>query len=410
MNRSLRFISISQKRASVTQRDIYTIPEEEKTGLETTLRKSFPDIKGILILVTCNRTEIYFESETTSSSQVLDLFITLKKGTATEKCKNLFDHSNNTNVTVAHLLEVSSGLTSSVLGDAEIIHQIKKSYQFSMKRNMQGSILERAMQAVFKNHKRISNETHFRDGTTSLAYRSLKVVHSNFQDRSRDPKILFIGAGDIVKQLFKYNAKFCFQNIFVSNRTEEKAVKLSNKNKCNVFDWKKVVANDLDGFDVIIGAASNCPNLIHTIPASAPDVLLIDLAVPENIDSSLADQENVTAFDLAMISEELEENKERRLAAITDVKEIIIEELIEFNNWLEQAPLRELLAAYRAKVDIKLNSHLGTNENLEDPKLLEIVTNRIMRKLLKRAHKRIDGEVLDAIIEDQIALVDNPKQ
>ncbi len=88
------------------------------------------------------------------------------------------------------------------------------------------------MQTVFKSHKRISNETNFRDGTTSVAYKSLKVVSETYgKPHARIKKILFIGSGDIVKQLFKYNSKFNFNNIYVSNRTEPKAVVLANKHK-----------------------------------------------------------------------------------------------------------------------------------------------------------------------------------
>ena len=407
MNRSLRFISISQKRASVTQRDIYNISEKEKSVLQDTLRNTFPDISGLLMLVTCNRTEIYFESEKTSCCQVLGLFITMREGSVTKEHKDLFECSNTTKLTVGHLLEVSAGLTSAVLGDAEIIHQIKKSYQFSMDHHMQGSILERAMQAVFKNHKRLSNETHFRDGTTSVAYKSLKVVHNFFQNRSIHPKkMLFIGAGDIIKQLFKYNSKFCFSNIYISNRTEEKAIKLSEKNRCEVYDWNKVLDNDLEGFDVIISAAGNCRHLIHKMPATSSKTLLIDLAVPENIDNTLAKADNITLFNIETISHQIEENKEKRLAAISHVKEIIIEELLDFDMWLQQAPMRELLAAYKAEVDKKVTTHFESNETIEDPNISKIVTDRIMRKLLKHAHESITEEVLDAIIEDQIALVD----
>jgi len=263
---------------------------------------------------------------------------------------------------------------------------------------MQGSILERAMQAVFKNHKRLSNETHFRDGTTSVAYKSLKVVHNFFQNRSIHPKkILFIGAGDIIKQLFKYNSKFCFSNIYISNRTEEKAIKLSEKNRCEVYDWNKVVANDLEGFDVIISAAGNCRHLIHKMPATSSKTLLIDLAVPENIDNTLAKADNITLFNIETISHQIEENKEKRLAAISHVKEIIIEELLDFDMWLQQAPMRELLAAYKAEVDKKVTTHFESNETIEDPNISKIVTDRIMRKLLKHAHESITEEVLDAI-------------
>ena len=244
MNKSLRFISISHKTASVTQREEFHIPEEEKSDLVKLIFDVFPEISGLLLLVTCNRTEIYFESEVIYANTLLDFIIDLKTKQNNPVAKKLFDAGNSTEDTVRHLLKVTSGLASSVLGDAEIVHQIKKSYQFSIEHKLQGSLLERAMQTVFKSHKRISNETHFRDGTTSVAYKSLKVLSNTFDKASlKTKKILFIGAGDIVKQLFKYNSKFKFNNIYVSNRTEEKARILSKLHNIKVFPWDKVQRN-----------------------------------------------------------------------------------------------------------------------------------------------------------------------
>ena len=118
------------------------------------------------------------------------------------------------------------------------------------------------MQTVFKSHKRISNETEFRDGTTSVAYKSLKMISDTFgKDHRQSKKILFIGAGDIVKQLFKYNSKFDYNDIYISNRTEEKAILLAKRYDCNVYPWEKVLENEFIGFDVIISAASNCHRL-----------------------------------------------------------------------------------------------------------------------------------------------------
>ena len=202
MDKSLRYISISHKTASMAQREEFHIQETRKSELVKGICTTFSDISGVLLLVTCNRTEVYFESINTSATQFLDYFINSLPAKKDETTKSLFENSDKTEDAVKHLLEVTCGLLSSVLGDAEIVHQIKKSYQFSIEHKLQGSLLERAMQTVFKSHKRISNETHFRDGTTSVAYKSLKVLGETFDKTSlKTKRILFIGAGDIVKQL-----------------------------------------------------------------------------------------------------------------------------------------------------------------------------------------------------------------
>lgn len=404
MNKSLRYISISHKTATVTQRADYHISEEEKSDFVELICKKFSDISGIFLLATCNRTEIYFESAKTSASLLCDFFIALKTPGNTKENRQLFRYSDITEDTVRHLLEVSAGLKSSVLGDAEIIHQIKKGHQFSIAQQLQGSLLERSMQAVFKSHKRISNETHFRDGTTSLAYKSLKVIRDTYgKTNVKTKKILFVGAGDIVKQLFKYNSKFNFNNIYISNRTQERAKILSDKHQCNTYDWTKVLENDFHDFDVIISAASNCQHLIKEVLPKKQKVLLIDLSVQGSIDKTLAHNENIIFYDLDSISEDLEDAKEKRFAAIGEVDKIIIQELSVYSKWLQEAPLRELLSEYKITVNKKVMDYFeaGTEENK-----IETVTNQVMRKLMGRQTETLMSSTeMDTIISKQVSLL-----
>ncbi len=406
MDKLLRYISISHKTASVVQREVYHIPEEEKENLVSMIRATFSDITGLLLLVTCNRTEIYFESVHTTSGSLRNFLIskTVGKGETSEQ---LFSCGDTTEKTVKHLLKVASGLDSSVLGDVEIIHQIKKAYQFSIGCNLQGSLLERAMQTVFKSHKRISNETLFRDGTTSVAYKALKMISHTYDTSSaKEKKILFIGAGDIVKQLFKYNSKFNFTNIYVGNRTEKKAITLAKKYRAKVYSWKKVLANDFMDFDVIIGAASNCTDLVKTLPASKIDpVLLIDLAVPCNINKDLSRNENVLLYDLDTISMDLEDTREKRMAAIGKVKEIIVEELLVYTQWLQSAPLRAFLAEYKILVNQKVIDYLETDSEEYDLQMIKTVTDRVIRKVKRQTSPAMSLEEMEAAIAEQVSFL-----
>ena len=402
MDKSLRYISISHKTASVTQRETYHIPEEEKSDLVTRICAAFTDVSGLLLLVTCNRTEIYFESETTAATVLRDFLIDLMARKSSTESKKLFNCGNETEDTVRHLLRVTSGLVSSVLGDAEIVHQIKKSYQFSIEHQLQGSLLERAMQTVFKSHKRISNETHFRDGTTSVAYKSLKVISDTFDKTSlKTKKILFIGAGDIVKQLFKYNSKFKFSNIYISNRTEEKARVLSQLHDTKIFDWDKVRTNDFQGFDVIISAASNCPQLIKKVPATNNKLLLLDLAMPCNSDKSLALKENIVFYDLDSISVDLKETKEKRFAAIGEVTSILTEELEAYKEWLQEAPLRAFLAEYKIIVKQKVVQYFDGNAQELNQQSVKTITDRVVRKLRKKTIRPISTKEMEDAIAEQ---------
>lgn len=403
MNKSLRYISISHKTASTEQREKYHISEEEKESLIHLICKDFTDITSLLLLATCNRTELYFESTETSANSILDFLIDYKSIKNTKEEKALFCFTDSTENTIIHLLEVSSGLESLVFGDAEIISQIKKAHQFSMAHQLQGSLLERALQAVFKTHKRISNETDFRDGTTSVAYKSLKVIRQNFDNASvKSKKILFIGAGDIVKQLFKYNSKFNFSNIYITNRSEEKAIIISQTNNCKTYPWANALANNFDDFDVIISAASNCPNLIKENFCVNKKMLLIDLAVPCNINKALAHNTNVILYDLDSISVELEETKEHRLAATDAVKNIISEELATYIDWHREAHLRAILAQFKISVSDKVKTYFKSNP---DNSNITMVTNQVMKKLIVENQTSISPKDLNSLISKEISLL-----
>jgi glutamyl-tRNA reductase len=123
-----RYLSISHHTAPVSRRERFHLDEAEKERLTDAFRKAFTDLNSLLILVTCNRTELYFETEYTRAVQVRDFFLNWKLGKVTSEDQVDFRISDQTDDTVRHLLSVAAGLKSSVLGDAEIIYQIKKAY------------------------------------------------------------------------------------------------------------------------------------------------------------------------------------------------------------------------------------------------------------------------------------------
>lgn len=377
----LRFVSVSHRTAPVASRERYHLAMEAKGVLTDVLVKCFPDLSSLLLLVTCNRTEIYFESITTSAFEVRDKFLEFVQQDVDGKEQQLFVTSDQTEDTVKHLLRVAAGLESSVLGDAEILHQVKKAYHFSLERGLQGSLLERAVQTVFRSHKRISNETGFRDGTTSTAYKALKLVANCYGPEAQNKKILFVGAGDIVLQLLKYNAKFGYQNVWIANRTSAKVTPLVNRYALQLFPWEGVLEQQFSDFDVIISAVSNRAGLIRKGVAKDRQIVLVDLAVPGNIDPGLQQYSNVVFSNLDNIACHLEETRATRMEAVEKVEDIIREEWQGVMNWYRQQAHRELLAM-RKRETMEL---LQKTPILADhsPKELDILADQLIRKMLK---------------------------
>ena len=397
-----RYLSISHHTAPVSRRERFHLDEAEKERLTNALRKTYTDLNSLLILVTCNRTELYFETEYTRAVQVRDFFLSWKLGKVSSEDQVDFRISDYTDDTVRHLLSVAAGLKSSVLGDAEIIHQIKKAYHQSLELHLQGSLLERCIQTLFRSHKRISNETGFRDGTTSTAYKALKLIGDTFGSEASKKRILFVGAGDIVRQLFKYNTKFGYSNIYITNRTEARAQKLAEMFKVHFWGWDTLLANDLSDFDVIISAASHSPALISGGICKDKKILLVDLAVPGNMASTLRNQPNVVLEDLDSIGALLQQNRDNRTAATERVREIVEEEWGGYLEWYRMQPFRSLMASRKEKV-LKQLRLSGIREESSEVEITELA-NRIMRKVLKQRVALHNDEQLSKIISEYTPL------
>ena len=404
MDTRLRYISISHHTAPVARRERFHLSDAAKQEVAKALQMAFPDLCSLLILVTCNRTELYFESVNTNAASVRDFLLEHVTGDVNKVDVTDFRDSDRTEDTVLHLLKVSAGLESSVMGDAEIIHQIRKAYHYSLQTGMQGSLLERSMQTLFKTHKRVSNETGFRDGTTSTAYKALKLIGETFGSEAAEKKILFVGAGDIVRQLFKYNSKFRYPNIFITNRTEPRAAKLARANNVNTFSWERLIANDLSEFDVIISAVSHASGLIHKGIATDKNVLLIDLAVPGNFAPALASATSVLLHNLDSIACQLKSNREARRAAIENVEEIIAQQWSEYRQWQEMQPFRNLMARRKKQVH-KALSRIGIAERYGWSKNeVTVLVNQIMRKILKKPETLQYSRDLEVLVTQYAAL------
>jgi glutamyl-tRNA reductase len=398
MDTRLRYLSVSHHTAPVARRERFHLSDAEKQRVAKALQGAFPDLGSLLLLVTCNRTECYFESEQTSAAAVRDFLLRYLVGTVEEADQADFRISDNTGEAALHLLKVSAGLESSVLGDAEIIHQIRKAYHISLEMGLQGSLLERCMQTLFRTHKRVSNETGFRDGTTSTAYKALKLIGDTFGSEAGHKKILFVGAGDIVTQLFKYNRKFGYKNVFVTNRTESRSEKLARVNKVSAWPWEKLLSNDLGDFDVIISAVSNASGLIHKGIGTQRPILLIDLAVPGNFSPGLANHPSVVLHNLDSIASQLKSNRLARTAAVDNVEEIILQEWSFYRQWQEMRPFRTLMAERKKQVFTTLLGFGIAERNGWSKTEIAVLANQIMRKVLKKPETLQNSHNLETLV------------
>jgi glutamyl-tRNA reductase len=264
--------------------------------------------------------------------------------------------------------------------------QLKQAWRQSIQLKAQGSLLERAMQAVFRTHKRVVNETDFHKGTQSTAYKALKFVSEEFgRVELKNKKMLLIGAGEIILNLIKYLPKFNFMEVAIANRTAEKANKIARQNKLSTYEWEKVEANDFEDFDIIISAVSNRSKLVQHTGRLQGKKVLIDMAVPANIDPKLATSPNIRLFGLDDLTASLSDKKTEKQISIAQVQKLIREETNDFSVWLKKKAVREFLTKCQQTQKTRSRyspSYPDLPQGLS-PKDFELLVNRINEQVVK---------------------------
>ena len=335
MHRNLKLISISSKNTSLEIRQQYSIQNQKAEDFMVHLKNTFADLNGIMVLSTCNRTEIYFEAVKTNANLIINSLERFLNIPHYKSAKN-FECSHSTLKSLKHLSQVACGLKSSLQGDKEIMGQIKQAYKCSLRKNMQGSLLERVMQQVIKIHKRIHNETDFKKGSTSFAYRSLKQLEQHVGKQNLAHQIiLLIGAGQIIQEVLAYSAKYKLGELNITNRSYDKAKKLAKLYPLKVISFDYFLQQkDLSSYDAIITAVSGNKHFITKEHFKANNnTLLIDLAVPANVHP--ATSESCKLINIDELSSTIDHTKKQQKEALSEVNKIIDFENLVFRSWLE---------------------------------------------------------------------------
>lgn len=343
MNRSkptdiLKFfaVGINYKKTDTLVRSSFAISPEQYENI-LALAPSF-GLNELFILSTCNRTEIYGFAE--SSSQLIELLCTQTIGT-----KEIFTelaYVKNGLTAIKHLFKVAAGLDSQILGDYEIVGQIKQAVKFAKDRKFIHSFMERMLNAVLQSSKVIKNQTALSDGTVSVSFTAVQYIRERVSNIA-DKKILLLGIGKIgrttSKNLIDYLST---RNITLINRTEERAAELAIE-----LGLKYAPVDQLDqyvGESDIILVATNAeePVILKHQLENKGNKLILDLSIPCNVEKEAKYLSGITLIDVDELSKLKDETLQKREAEIPKAKAIIskhIEELMEWHEMRKHVPI-----------------------------------------------------------------------
>jgi glutamyl-tRNA reductase len=384
-------IGLSYKKADAEIRGHFSLDDSSKIALLQQAKSAH--IESLVVTSTCNRTEIYGFAQ--HPFQLIQLLCENTKGTVEEFQKVAYIHKSK--AAVSHMFRVGSGLDSQILGDFEIISQIKTSAKLSKKHDLLNPFIERLVNAVIQASKRIKTETEISSGATSVSFASVQYIMKNVENISKK-NILLFGTGKIgrntCENLVKHTKN---QNITLINRTKDKAEKIAGKFNLIVKDYANLQEeiNDTDVLVVATGAQN--PTIDKQIIQTDKELLILDLSIPKNVHPNVSELNNISLIHLDYLSQITDETLENRKKHIPLAENIIEEVNSEFNNWLETRKFAPTIKALKHKLLDFATSELDTQRKKQsnfNEDQAEIISNNIIQKITNHfAHHLKEDDV-----------------
>jgi glutamyl-tRNA reductase len=397
-------LGINHKTANIDIREGFYISCEKVGPLaEEILQKT--SIREILIFSTCNRTEIYFYTENTCHRKESDIIIdTLHTFLDRKKdySKSFYSHSQR--AAIKHLFRVTSGIDSMLLGEVQIVNQVKEAYLHCTKLTLTDAVLMRLFQKAFEASKRVRSETNIQKGATSISYVAIDMCAGRLGDIS-EKKILLIGGGETGQKALNHLWKKGARNIIISNRTFDVAEQLAKKTGGTAVPFEER-SRYYAASDIIIAATNAGRNIISQEDVSAyagitrtQPQMLIDLSVPRNIDESVANIQNISLIGVDDLQTVTEKTARLRNDSLSKAEEIIEVMAGEYLEWYNHRKLRSIIKTITTNLQLVHEQELSNSEKCYTAReyaLIKEYSSRLSQKysrlLIRRLKKLSNGQ------------------
>jgi glutamyl-tRNA reductase len=386
MEGQFKTVSISYKNTPLDVREQIALNEAESKAIMLKMQEVY-GIAEAAILSTCNRTEIYYVSDSISALDVTKLLAS-QKGISSEKILPYVVAIENHDNAVRYLFEVALGLHSQVIGDLQISNQIKTAYQWAADIQMAGPFLHRLMHTIFFVNKRVVQETDFRHGAASTSYATIETIET-FLPLLSNPKILVVGLGEVGRDVCLTLADKNYTGIKIANRTKTKAQELANEVGFEVADYQEIEA-EIHEADIVISSVRRDEPIItkELLQRNLQNKVkyLIDLSVPRSIAKNVEELAGTVLYDLDEIQQRANEALERRLAAVPSVHTIISEAIAEFSDWSKEMAVSPTIHKLKNALEQIRQEELARYMKIMDEvefKKIDKITSSMMQKIIK---------------------------
>src|ERR1700729_206362 len=327
---AVNILGINHKTAPVALREKVAFTEDRLSAALLALRQEL-GVAEALILSTCNRTEVYWTG--TASGSQLSQWLERHHGDNLDLAASLYVHQESR--AIEHTFSVASGLDSMVLGEVQILGQLKDAYRIAQESGSTGPILNKLFQAAFSAAKRVRTETRIGANAVSLASATVSLARRVYSDLSAHSALL-IGAGDMNALTARHFMSAGIKRMVIANRTLTRAQLLADELKAHA-----VPLTDLDQelaeADIVISCTASADPLISKRAVEAAirarrrrPIFMVDMAVPRDIDPAVAELEDVYLFSIDDLQQLVDENIQQRELAAGGARLLINEEVARF--------------------------------------------------------------------------------
>jgi glutamyl-tRNA reductase len=382
-------LGLSHHRAPVEARERLAFTEADLAAAMLRLR-GLPDVNEAAIISTCNRTEIMAVTSLDSESRLLEWW--RRERQAPEGYIEKFAYAHRDLGSVTHSLRVASGLDSMIVGEPQILGQMKQSYALANEVRSIGPVLSRLFQHAFSVAKLVRSQTQVGAHPVSVAYAALQMARRIFADL-KDQTAVLIGAGEMIQLVARHLHQHGVGRIVVANRSLERAEKLAREVHGYAISLNDL-ANYLPDADLVISSTAardfvlGRPMMERAVRSRRrKPVFMIDLAVPRDIDPKIAELEDIYLYTIDDLRAVIAENLKLREEAARQAELLISTQAEAFSRWLESRDAGRTIQELRARARLsrdevldKARRKLAAGESIDD--VLGFVADTLSNKIL----------------------------
>jgi glutamyl-tRNA reductase len=413
---NILLLGLNHNSASVELREKLAFSDED---VKKTLKElaNTGSIQELLIVSTCNRVEFLFTSKNgIKSIEELKQYISNKKDIKKEDFEeNLYLHENEN--AVKHIFRVAASLDSMMIGEPQILGQIKNAFRLASKVKSSGTILNRLMHRTLNTAKKIRTETGIGDSAVSISYAAIELAKKIFGSLE-EKNALLVGAGEMAELAVEHLLRNRINSIYVANRTFKNGVALADKFNGTAIKFEEIFEN-LKTVDIIISSTGSKNYVIKKDAVKEimkerknRSLFFIDIAVPRDIDPSINKLTNAYVYDIDDLNGIIDDNIEVRNKEAVKGERIVDESVIKFSQWIEELKVVPTIIALKEKMNgiaiCEINKTIRnlSNPSAEDKEALKRMTESMINKILhnpitllksKNNHIKREAEYLNVL-------------